>query len=188
MMAGALARAAAAIELPPATAERVRVQAEAVIAFLTRTATEGKPFWRYGIAEKEKAEDLIHHMYTIHGLEQLRAAGYHVPWTFAEFRDSLAVFWDGDRLMEYPTLYRPPGPLGLRPARLWGAGAALTIADPAMAARLRTWIASGIYGEGPAYDLWPNTDRRHRTEAPSPRHLAHVAWGMAVEEAAHCGN
>lgn len=187
MMAGTLARAAASLQLPASTEAAIRTQAEAALAFLTRTATSGVPFWRYGVAEKDKTQDLIHHIYAVHGIELLRAAGYRVPWTPEQFLESLAGFWDRDQLMEYPVVHRPPGPLGLRPARLWGAGAAIAVAaahgDTATAERLRKWIASGIYGEGPAYDLWPNTDRRHRTQAPSPRHLAHVAWGMAAHDA-----
>jgi len=186
MMAGVLTRAAATVALPPATRATVDRQAGKVIALLTRSATAGVPFWRYTVTETARTEDLMHHIYTVHGVEMIRAAGHRVPWTSDQILESLAGFWDGERLMEYPKQHRPAGPLGLRPARLWGAGGALALAaglgDTATVNRLRGWIDSGIYGKGPAFDLWPNTDPRHRTQAPSPRHLAHVAWGMAMAD------
>ena len=188
MMAGALARASLSTDLQPGVRAAVHGQAEDVIRFLGAQATGGRPFWRYGLRETDKTQDLVHHAYTLIGIEWLRAAGHEIPWTRTALRDSLRDFWSAGTLMEYPVALRPPGPLGLRHARLWGAGAAMAIAanlgDAALAGDFRRWIHASHYGEAPELDLWAKSDPRHGTAAPSPRHLVHAAWGMAALDCA----
>lgn len=60
-------------------------QADAAIRRLVETAEPG-PVWTYSEVSGERVNDLIHHVYTLWGIEQYREHGgtVEIPWTAAE--------------------------------------------------------------------------------------------------------
>jgi hypothetical protein len=66
-------------------------QADAAIRRLVASADPG-PVWRYSEATGAKVNDLIHHVYTLWGIEQYRTHGgaVEIPWTAEEAAAAMA--------------------------------------------------------------------------------------------------
>ncbi len=145
---------------------------------------DGQPFWHYApLPNKlnhERFEDVMHHVYTLWGIEGYRDTGGKValPWTRAQTLESLEHFWKDGGVTENDQDLPGQKPPIARPARLCGAGMLLLgyarWGDARRAARTLEWIRSQC---GP----WPQL--RHSPGAKDDtvylRDCAHVLVGLA---------
>lgn len=163
---------------------RQRCDALATAIVSTVQLHGGQPFWHYApLPNKlnhERFEDVMHHVYTLRGIEGYRDAGGKValPWTREQALRSLDHFWKDGGVAENDQ-DRPdrkkPNPA---PARLCGAGMLLlgyaAWGDAAHAQETLQWIEQQC---GP----WPQL--RHSPAAAEdtvyPRDCAHVLVGLA---------
>jgi|GEM_PF-271756 len=89
---------------------------------------DGKPFWHYApLPNKlnhERFEDVMHHIYTLWGIEGYRDAGGKValPWTRTQALQSLDHFWKDGRVTENDQERPDKKAPNAAPARLCGAG------------------------------------------------------------------
>ena len=145
---------------------------------------DGQPFWLYApLPNKlnhERFEDVMHHVYTLWGIEGYRDAGGKValPWTRTQALQSLEHFWKDDGVTEndqdQPDKKKPLP----TPARLCGAGMLLLgysdWGGPRRAADVVEWIDQQC---GP----WPQL--RHspvgKADTVYLRDCAHVLMGLA---------
>lgn len=174
-------------------------QARAVVA--TVQLREGLPFWDYMPApnkfNRHTPNDLVHHVYTLWGIEQYRDNGGKIalPWTREQARQSLDTFWSGGQIREYPqdvTYTGPQAVMQSRPAILWSTGMLLAAYaqwnDRDDAGRTLAAIQRN-YGPWPELRLRPASAvsrARPTTTQPAkeslfyPRHGAHVLWGGSL--------
>lgn len=145
---------------------------------------DGQPFWHYApIPNKlnsEKFEDVMHHVYTLWGIESYRDAGGKValPWTRAQALASLDHFWMDGSVTENDQDLPNHGKPDPRPARVCGAGMLLwgyaALGNPRRAADVVEWCDRQC---GP----WPRL-RHSPIAGPDtvyPRDCSHVLVGLA---------
>ncbi|MCU6710432.1 hypothetical protein M6D81_17200 [Paenibacillus sp. J5C_2022] len=163
--------------------QRADSAAQALVAHMKRV--DGHISWPYAIQRQHpsanKPNDLIHHVYTLWGLETYRAnrAAVAIPWTTGEAVRSLDNYIDACRFYEFDRSVRQAMPkLRDRGARLWGAGTAIAFAarngSGAEAAEL---LAAAMRQYGPVGQLRTLPDKSSVTFYP--RHAAHLLWGLA---------
>ncbi|MBN1489441.1 MAG: hypothetical protein JXA69_05935 [Phycisphaerae bacterium] len=201
MFMGAIARLVR--EHPSAmTAEQRRLvqsraddQARAAVA--TVKLSDGLPYWAYmalpNFRNSDRPNDLIHHVYTLWGLEVYRGSGGAVklPWTRKQAARSLDRFWKDGRICAYP---EPPAPsqadaaestsattrTSNSPAVLWSAGMLLAgyvqWGDDAGVMRSLEAIRRD-YGSWPNLRLFP--PERSDDTTFYPRYAAHVLIALA---------
>jgi hypothetical protein len=145
---------------------------------------DGMPFWLYAPLPNKlnhaRFEDVMHHMYTLWGIEGYRDAGGKValPWTRLQALQSLDHFWKDGGVTENdqnPADKRTADP---RAARLCGAGMLLlgyaAWGNPQRGAEVVEWCSKQC---GP----WPQL--RHspagKSDTVYPRDCSHVLVGLA---------
>jgi hypothetical protein len=145
---------------------------------------DGKPFWHYApLPNKlnhQRFEDVMHHLYTLWGIEGYRDSGGKValPSTREQTLHSLEHFWKDGGVTEYDQDLpdkKPPNP---RPARLCGPGVLLlgyaAWGKPERGANVVKWMDSQC---GPWLEL------RHsplgNEETVYLRDCTHVLVGLA---------
>jgi hypothetical protein len=166
---------------------RVDDMARAIVA--TAELRQDLPFWDYRPNhEPGGANDLLHHIYTIMGIEMYRDCGRRIrlPWTREQAVASVDRFWKDNQIMEFPQDVTYTGDqAGFNNARStqWGAGSMVAAyaqwgefekAKQALEALQRD------YGPWPHLQLFP--DRKEKSGVFYPRESAHVLWGLAVYE------
>ncbi|MEN6405932.1 MAG: hypothetical protein ABFC77_05615 [Thermoguttaceae bacterium] len=162
--------------------DRTDQQAKAVVASVN--LWHGMPYWHYA-AQPNKLNfthpnDLLHHVYTLWGIELYRDCGGRVPlpWTRAQAVQSMERFWHDGQICPLP-----PKTVSAtaKPLRLWDTGTMLAFyakwGEPRQAQQAFEFIHEKC---GP----WPNL-RLFPTEKPTdesfyPRHAAHVLFGLAL--------
>lgn len=184
--------------------QRIDDQARAVVA--TVGLRDGLPYWAYmplpNFRNSDRPNDLIHHVYTLWGVEVYRDCGgtVRLPWNCEQAVGSLDRFWREGRIVEFPEVLsttRPAGssqpagtsrsatpgkPSGVAnsPAILWSAGMLLggyaRWGDRAGASRTLEAIKRD-YGPWPNLRLYP--PERSGDNGFYSRYAAHVLLGMA---------
>ena len=167
-------------------------RADALARAIVNTAElrNGSPFWDYmawpNFRNVRRPNDLVHHVYTLMGIETYRDCGGRVrlPWTRLGSLRSLDSFWADGQIRQFPQGIQYAGAqssLGSQPAILWGTGAMLAgyacWADWDGASRVLTAIQRD-YGPIPDLRLRPEADNSDPTFYP--RQAAHVLWGLAL--------
>ncbi|PAW87753.1 MAG: hypothetical protein B9S33_05865 [Pedosphaera sp. Tous-C6FEB] len=173
--------------LPAEEQRLIAGRRDALVRALVSQATlrEGAPYWKYIATPNplgsDRANDLIHQVYILWGLETFRDAGGRLPWSRAQAVASVARYWKGERLCFYPydeVIVKA----GNReaPTNLWGAGMLLAFearwGAAAQASRCFAVITKD-YGPFPRLRVLP----REVSEDGDfyPRDVAHVLFGLA---------
>jgi hypothetical protein len=180
MMAGAIRELRALDVVPDPDSEIDDIVDEVVrhlVASVQRNVAHD-PAWPYiNDGRSMRANDAVHHAYTIWGLERYRGNDglVRLPWTAAKSAASCRAFFRNGIFTELPRRkHEPPG----RTARLWGAGMLLAVVARygkideavAMAAAIRDTYASST-----GLRLLPDD----HSGSVYPRHVAHVLLGLA---------
>jgi len=144
----------------------------------------GAPFWKY-YAGVETPNDLVHHCYTLWGLETYR---YYVNeiqlrWSRDDSIRSLQCFWKSDIIHYFPQDVKYEGvneQFNTRPADLWGVGMMMGLFakwDMLSEAKKVFEAIIGNYGDWPHLTVYPiefvNDSNFY------PRHVSHVLWGLS---------
>lgn len=150
---------------------------------------EGLPYWQY--IEYEKTDispnDLIHHIYTLWGIEEYRAHfnNIEIPFTLDNSLASVNKFIKDDRIYAYPQNKIYTGEqehYNNRPARLWGIGMMLGFYskydNENMADKVLETIANQ-YGDWPNLTRWPSYFSND--SAFYGRFAAHVLFGLSYK-------
>jgi hypothetical protein len=150
---------------------------------------QGLPFWDYRPNyQPRQPNDLLHHIYTLWGIETYRHYGGRVklPWTREQAIASVDKFWKNGQLMEYPqdvTYTGDQEQFNSKPSTLWGAGS-MTAAYAEWGEREKA--KQTLEAIARDYGPWPNLQLSARAAEKSknfyPRDAAHVLWGQAVYE------
>ena len=149
------------------------------------TLREGAPFWKYvavpNVLKSDRANDLIHQVYILWGLEIYRDTGGRLPWSRAAALESLARFWKADRLCFYPMDEAIVAPRNREePANLWGAGMLLGFlgrwGTPEEAQRVERVILKE-YGTFPRLRVLPVASGEDGEFYP--RDAAHALFGLS---------
>jgi hypothetical protein len=150
---------------------------------------QGLPFWDYRPNYKPRqANDLLHHIYTLWGIETYRDCGGRVklPWNREQAIASVDKFWKNGQIMEYPqdVVYTDDqAQFNNAHSSLWGAGS--------MTAAYAEWgkgekAKQALEAIARDYGPWPVLQLRGGAGKKSqdfyPRDAAHVLWGQAVYE------
>jgi hypothetical protein len=171
---------------------RVDAQARALVSAVE--LRDGLPFWSYmplpNKFNRSTPNDVLHHVYTLWGIEQYRDTGGRVKltWTREQALQSFDTFWEKDMICELPQFssLAATHPTDDRsPAVLWGAGSLLAAyaqwGNHARAARALDAIRRD-YGPWPHLRVRP-APQTTTTAPESPfyaRQAAHVLWGMSL--------
>lgn len=166
----------------------------AVMAVLNETRyADGMPMWTYHSERsdiyprfRDIPNDLLHHVYTLWGLELYRRAGGAVPLPFTLRDASRAIrdcLKDGRMMLvpqSWPAADQVPG-FETIPSNLWGVGSAIGAAaefgDMALA---KTCFKIATRDYGPIDDLREYPLWYQPKESPSyGRSVANVVWGLA---------
>ena len=149
------------------------------------TLRDGAPFWKYiatpNAVKSDRANDLVHQIYILWGLEIFRDCGGALPWTRAKALESVARNWQGERLCFYPLDEAGVKP-GNReaPANLWGAGMLLAFEGRwGTAAQARKCFAAITKFHGPFPRLRVLPREVSADGEFYPRDAAHVLFGLA---------
>jgi hypothetical protein len=143
----------------------------------------GQPFWLYAPmpnrVNNSRPNDLLHHFYTLWGIERYRDCGGNVPlpWTREAAIRSADRFWMEGQLCEYTkedSSGKPP-----RPARLWSAGMMLTFCAQFGDAIQAEKCLHAIHQN---YGPWPRlrTNPKAGPDKVFPRDSSHVLIGLAL--------
>jgi hypothetical protein len=167
---------------------RADAQAEAIVS--TAELREGSPYWDYmawpNSRSVRRPNDLVHHVYTVMGIEAYRDCGGRVqlPWTRMDALRSLDSFWADGQIRQFPQnveYAETQSALARQPAILWDTGALLAgyagWANWDGAARTLAAIERD-YGPIPNLRLRPAEVDSDSTFYP--RQAAHVLWGLAL--------
>ncbi len=146
---------------------------------------QGAPFWRYAPApnryNNRGRNDLVHHVYTLWGIETYRDCGgkVNVPWSRSEAIASVDRFWQEDHPVRFATDSEgEPG----APPRLWSVGMMLAFYGswgPAEEADRCYRSIYRHYGAWPQLMLLPSACSDSRTPFYA-RHASHVLYGLAL--------
>ena len=166
--------------------ELVQQRCDAVARAVVHTVQlhDGQPFWLYAPLpnklNRRGFEDLMHHVYTLWGIEAYRDAGGKVPlpWTRAQALRSLDHFWKDGGVTEFDQDPPDNKKSDTKPARLCGAGMLLlgyaAWGDPRRGVEVVQWIDKQC---GP----WPQL--RHspigKPDSVMLRDCSHVLVGLA---------
>jgi hypothetical protein len=164
-------------------------QARSIVA--TVELRKGMPFWNYmplpNFRDSQQPNDLVHHVYTLWGIETYRECGGQVPlpWTRADVQRSLDCFWADGRIRHFPQdveYSQDQAALKERPAVLWSAGALLVAyarwGHPNEAA---TALAAIDRDYGPVPHLRLTPAPAEPSSKFYPRQASHVLWGLALQ-------
>lgn len=175
---------------------RADAQAKAIVS--TAELRGGSPFWDYmawpNFRNVRRPNDLVHHVYTVMGIETYRDCGGRVrlPWTRSGALRSLDSFWADEQIRQFPQDVEYTGvqeALGRQPAILWGTGALLAgyacWADGPGAQRTLAAIERDY---GPIPDLRLRPAEVDSNSTFYPRQAAHVLWGLALYTHGFRGN
>lgn len=172
----------------------VQGRADALAAAIVHTVAlrDGEPFWKYAPVpnrlDHDKPNDLVHHVYTLFGIERYRdweGGRVEIPWPRDAAVQSVDRFlqWSAGktpeprRILELPEFDAPKG----GGARLWGAGTMLGFYGYA-GANAKAGQVFGLI----AKDYGPFPDLRWVPAAPGSntpsylRHDAHILYGLAL--------
>ena len=163
--------------------ERMNALVRAIVS--QATLRHGAPYWKYiatpNPVKSDRANDLIHQVYILWGLEIFRDYGGSLPWSRAQALESVARHWKGERLCFYALDEARVKP-GNReaPANLWGAGMLLAFEGRwGTAAQARRCFAVIERDHGP----FPRVRVLPREVSGDgefyPRDAAHVLFGLA---------
>ena len=166
---------------------RVDRAAEAVVASLR--STNGYQYWDYMPSPnrigQDKPNDLVHHVYTIWGMELYRdyEGSVPLPWSTEDAVNSLAAFWRDGKLYEIPQNLGYDKGLKNIPARVWAVGAAIAFlswkGSKSATAPYVTRLLQD-YGTYPSVSVYPSAySSDHSFYA---RFGAHVLWGLAERD------
>ena len=195
MVLGALSRYLHDYGAKIPAAERTLMQSRTDTFVKTMVATlrprEGRPYWDYMAMpnrfQSERPNDLVHHIYTLWGVEMYRDNGGQVPlpWTREQARESVQWFWKGDRICQYPQDDLRIAKPGNReyPTVLWGAGSLLAFdghwGTTAEATRCFE-VTQKSYGKWPQQRMYPpGFGLKPEDNTVYSRHNAHVLLGLA---------
>ncbi len=135
--------------------------------------SDNLPFWSYesALTGSYKPNDLLHHVYTLHGLELYRTYcnRINIPWCTKQSLDSFKKYWKKEQLLEFIADNTPNQPL----ARLWAIGSliAFTAAYGDLDQMEKTYnYLHKNYGTYPDLIYKPNFPDK----TFFPRHAAHV--------------
>jgi hypothetical protein len=177
--------------------DRADQLAQAMVA--TVALREGAPYWDYvpapNVFSHQWPNDLIHHVYTLWGIELYRDCGGHVrlPWTRGQAVESVDRFWRDGRICRFAqdvvyseAVYsKTDADLRNMPPRLWSPGMMLAFygkwGDEARASRAFDAICR-VYGPWPKLRLYPRDSCEADDDSFYPRYAAHVLYGLAL----HC--
>ena len=166
---------------------RVDDMARAIVA--TVELREGLPFWDYRPNYKPKQpNDLLHHIYTLWGIETYRDCGVHVQltWTRAQAIASVDKFWKNGQTMEYPQDVTYTGDqenYNNAHSSLWGAGStSAAYAQWGQREKAKQVLEAIARDYGPWPRLQLHAGAATKSENFYPRDAAHVLWGEAVYE------
>ncbi|MDZ4819743.1 MAG: hypothetical protein SGJ20_12310 [Planctomycetota bacterium] len=171
-------------------------QAKAIVSTVERR--KGQPFWKYAPLPNrfnlDRPNDLLHHAYTLWGIETYRDAKgpVEIPWTRAEAVSSMDKFWRDGVPQEYP---QNGGTLAKLPARLWSVGMMLAFYAQFGSEKQAADCFGAIrdrYGKWPQLQLLPVATKAVEKTATQkanvqanapfiPRQAAHVLYGLAIE-------
>jgi hypothetical protein len=150
---------------------------------------QGLPFWDYRPNyQPSQPNDLLHHIYTLWGIETYRDCGGRVklPWTREQAIASVDKFWKNGQLMNYPQDVVYTGDqeqYDSTSSTLWGAGS-MTAAYAEWGKREKA--KQTLEAIARDYGPWPNLQLLAGAAKKStdfyPRDAAHVLWGQAVYE------
>ncbi|MDX9880492.1 MAG: hypothetical protein RBS73_00405 [Prolixibacteraceae bacterium] len=162
---------------------RVDGMARAIVA--TVELRQDLPFWDYRPGhDPKRANDVLHHIYTILGIEMYRDYGGRVklPWTREQAIASVDQFWKDGQIMEFPQDIIYTGEqVRFNSARSsqWGAGsvvAAYAYWGEFEKAKQALETIQRDYGTWPHLQLSPG----RKSDVFFPRDSSHVLWGQAV--------
>jgi hypothetical protein len=152
---------------------------------------DGRPYWDYMAMpnrfQSERPNDLVHHIYTLWGIEMYRDYGgkTSLPWTRAQARESVQWFWKGDRICQYPQYDLRIAKPGNRefPTVLWGAGSLLAFYGhwgTSQEASRCFEVTQKSYGKWPQQRMYPpGFGQKPNDDTVYSRHNAHVLLGLA---------
>lgn len=151
---------------------------------------QGFPFWDYrqtrGPADPKRPNDLIHHVYTLWGIETYRDCGGTVklPWTRTQAIESVDRFWRDGRIAEFPqdVVYTDKqAGFSKQPAILWSAGMMLAAyAKWGDEPHAKQAFEAIDHAYGPMPQLHIRVTDASKDEAFYPRQAAHVLWALAL--------
>ena len=159
--------------------------AKAIVSTVKRR--DGAPFWDYAAPgnryHNTHPNDLVHHVYTLWGIETYRDAkgSVTIPWSRSEAIQSVNEFYRNGIPFEHAPNGAKSDKNTAQPARLWGIGMALAFyakwdAKPQAEAYFRS--IQERYGTWPRLHLYPATKPGDGTFYP--RHAAHVLYGLSL--------
>jgi hypothetical protein len=158
-------------------------QAKAVVS--TAELRDGAPYWKYAPLpnryNKVTPNDLLHHVYTLWGIESYRdvQGPVAIPWTRAEAVKSVDQFWHAGAPAEFS---QDSGPLAKQPARLWSAGMMLAFYARWGNEKQTKDCFRSIHDR---YGSWPRIKLHSAAENADasfyPRQAAHVLYGLSLE-------
>ncbi len=149
----------------------------------------GGPYWFYNESNRLDpiANDLVHHVYILFGMEMYRSNGGIVPlsWTIQQAVKSLDAFLINSNLYNYPQLSYFVSPLFNMndPANLWGIG--ILMAYYVKSGEMDKYeicnqIVLDKYGVFPDVTVFPSDNS---AGVPFyPRYAAHLLYGLAANE------
>jgi hypothetical protein len=192
MLLGSISRFLAAHGSALSAEERRLVgdRADALARAIVNTVRlrDGRPYWDYmavpNVLNLQRPNDLVHHVYTVWGIETYRDCGGRVelPWTRAAACSSINAFWNRDIVCDFPQDVVHEGAkkgYHAKPAVLWSAGMMLAgyakWGDRDQACRALRAIGRD-YGPLPRLRLYPNVE----DDTFHPRQAAHVLLGLAL--------
>lgn len=143
------------------------------------------PYWKYIYGTESLTNDLLHHVYTIWGMELYRSHNGQIPltWSTSDAVKSLEYFWRGGHLYEWPSNASLNGDLKDRPARVWGLGAAIAFeAWKGSMANTNKYMYPLVhdYSNYPFVSIYPTDFSPDHSFYP--RFGAHVLWGLAERD------
>lgn len=159
--------------------------ARAVIS--TVDLRRGLPFWNYRPGYVPgRANDLVHHVYTLWGIETYRDCGGMIKptWTRQQAIQSVDRFWKDGQIRAFPQDVTYTGEqvnYNSQPAVLWSAGSMLAAyAQWGQMEKARQTLQAIERDYGPWPDLRLHISSPQGPDSFYPRQAAHVLWGLAL--------
>lgn len=151
----------------------------------SRTSSDGLPYWAYVDENYASPTDLLHHCYTILGLELYHSHGGRVALSYSveQAANSILVFLKGETPTEYPQNISTLAPsLKEQPARVWAPGFAiemLTVLGRASDSAPFLHSLKNDYGVYPELRYTPIQSIPPPTDVFYSRIVAHCLPGLA---------
>ena len=166
--------------------DRVRAAARMVVS--TAQPRMGNPFWLYHERDPISPNDLVHHIYTLWGMELYRSSGVGegVPWTTQQAIASVDAFWRDGIVHDFPqdvTYVGSQAPYQDQPAFLSGTGSMLAFyvrwSDVPRTTRCFNYLVSA-HGPLPDLHIWPLSFSNDTNFYP--RVVVAALWGIALRD------